>query len=309
MSEEKIIIGKDTKYPLKGILTIPEKAEAPYPSVVFVHGSGSSDMNEHIGGLYIFRDLAAGLAKRGIASVRYDKRTFAHGFRMIREKKPITVFEETIEDAILAAQLLRNDPRMDPEKVFVIGHSMGGMLAPRIDAEGGNFKGLILMAGSPYKMEEILCRQMDEMRQGAKGLTAKIMAKQAEKIIAQFEGLYEKDIEETKKIRLGGGTTLYYFREMGEHPAENYLLNSDKPVLILQGDKDFQVRADTDYARYQEMLKDRKNVTYHLYPGLNHLFVTAKSTDISDAKNEYKTPRNIPVDVMNDISSWIFENC
>ena len=144
MIKEKIIIGENTKYPLNGLLTLPVDTTKPVPAVVFVHGSGSSNMDEKVGKLTPFKDLAEGLAKHGIASIRYDKRSFAHGFKMLKDKsRPITVKEETIEDAILATELLRKDSRIDPQKIFIIGHSMGGMLAPRIDAEGGNFENQI----------------------------------------------------------------------------------------------------------------------------------------------------------------------
>ena len=84
MIEEKVVIGKGGEYPLNGILTLPDEAEGPAAAVVMVHGSGPSDMNEKIGGCTPFKDLAAGLAERGIASVRYDKRSFAHGRKMLR---------------------------------------------------------------------------------------------------------------------------------------------------------------------------------------------------------------------------------
>ena len=154
MIEEKIVVGKNTKYPLNGLLTLPADLTRTVPAVVFVHGSGASDMDENVGKLTPFKDLARGLARHGIASVRYDKRTFVHGFKMSRDKSlEITVKEETIEDAVLATQLLKKDRRIDPDRIFIIGHSMGGMLAPRIDAEGGDYKGLIIMAGSPRRLE------------------------------------------------------------------------------------------------------------------------------------------------------------
>ena len=149
--QEKIIVGQGTEYPLNGILTLPRQLEQLVPAVVFVHGSGSSNMDEKIYKLTPFKDLAEGLAKHGIASIRYDKRSFVYGRKMVKDKKlVITVKEETIQDAVLATELLRKDSRIDSEKIFIIGHSMGGMLAPRIDAEGGNYSGLILMARRVY---------------------------------------------------------------------------------------------------------------------------------------------------------------
>ena len=69
MTEEKIILGKNTRFPLKGLLTLPE-GSGPFPAVVLVHGSGSSNMDEKVGKLTPFRDLAEGLAARGIACIR-----------------------------------------------------------------------------------------------------------------------------------------------------------------------------------------------------------------------------------------------
>ena len=139
MKQERIIVGKETKYPLNGLLTLPDDVSRPVPAVVFVHGSGASNLNERVGKLTPFKDLAEGLAKRGIAAIRYDKRSFTYGRKMLQEKN-ITVKEETIEDAILATKLLRKDTRIDRNRIFIVGHSMGAMLAPRIECAGGDFR-------------------------------------------------------------------------------------------------------------------------------------------------------------------------
>ena len=303
---ENIVVGKDTKYPLKGILTLPDNITEPVPAVVLVHGSGSSNMDEKVGKITPFKDLAEGLAKQGIACVRYNKRSFSYGFKMVMDKKNIvTVKEETIDDAIMAANLLKNDSRIDTSKVFIIGHSMGGMLAPRIDAEGGNFRGLILMAGSPLPMEKIMLIQLEEQMAETKGLTKKIISKQLDKFTALFEGLYELTDEAAKATKIGNGVTLYYFKEMGQPSVEDYLNKTDKPMLIMQGEKDFQVRADRDYAAYQKILVGRSNVTFKLYPGLSHAFVPATYEDISMAKKEYSIEKHIGDDVISDIANWI----
>lgn len=305
MIKENIVVGEGTKYPLKGILTLPEDRQTQVPAVVFVHGSGSSNMDEKVGKLTPFKDLAEGLAQLGIASVRYDKRSFAHPFKILREKI-ITVKEETIEDAIRATELLKRDSRIDKDNIFIAGHSMGGMLAPRIDAEGGNYKGLILMAGSPRRLEEIMLDQNEAVMRSGKGLLQWFVKTQVAKISAMFEGMYELSDEETKKKKVGNGTTLYYFKEMGEHQSSNYLVKLEKPILIMQGEKDFQATLENDFAAYKELLNDKKNVTFKVYENLNHLFVPSVYGNIMKAMKEYKVEQHIGKNVIKDLADWIF---
>ena len=306
MLHEKITVGEHSPYPLNGLLTLPKDLSAPVPAVVFVHGSGASNMDEKVGKLTPFKDLAEGLAQHGIASIRYDKRSFAHGFKMLTDKTlEVTVKTETINDAILAAALLRKDPRIDPERIIIIGHSMGGMLAPRIDAEGGNFSGLIIMAGSPRKLEEIMLDQNEAVLKSTKGFVRWIVTKQVAKISKLFDGLYQLSDEEARKKKASGGTTLYYFKEMGEHPAADYLLKLERPVLILQGEEDFQATAQKDFEAYKQLLSGKGNVTFRLYPGLNHAFVPSVYGNIMKAKQEYGIERHIGEEVIADIANWI----
>ena len=307
MKRESIIVGKGTNYPLHGLLTLPDDTTKPVPAVVFVHGSGASNRDEKVGKLTPFKDLAEGLAARGIASVRYDKRSFAYGRKMLKEKN-ITVKEETIEDAVRATQLLRKDGRIDRNRIFIVGHSMGAMLAPRIDAQGGNYCGLILMAGSPYKLEDIILRQNQQAMGGLNKLLQWIAAFQVKKLKKTFAGLYDLTDEEAKKRKFAGGTTLYYFKEMGEHPAPGFLKLTRKPLLILQGEKDFQASAAVDFTGYQTLLEGHDNATFKLYPGLNHAFVPALSDDINKARKEYAEERHIGDEVIGDIARWILEN-
>ena len=309
MEIEKIIIGENTKYPLNGLLTLPENITEPVPAVVFVHGSGSSNMDEKVGQLTPFKDLAEGLANKGIASIRYDKRSFAHGLKMVRDKSTIiTVKEEIIDDAILATELLKKDSRIDSHNIFIIGHSMGGMLAPRIDSEGGKYKGLIIMAGTPRKLEDVMLEQNESVLSSTKGLVNWIVRKQVAKLSGLFSGLYELSDEEAKKKKVMGGTTLYYFKEMGEHSVADYLATTKKTMLIVQGEKDFQVSVEKDFNEYKRLLNDKTNVEFRLYENLNHAFVNYLYSDILKAKQEYNTERHIGEEVISDIADWIMKN-
>ena len=114
MYSEKIVVGQGTEFLLNGLLTFPDGTEGPVPAVVMVHGSGSSNIDEKVMKLTPFRDLAEGLARHGIGSIRYDKRSFVHARKML--KKCITVKDETIDDAVLAINILKSDPRIDAER-------------------------------------------------------------------------------------------------------------------------------------------------------------------------------------------------
>ena len=204
MHSEQITVGAGTDYPLKGLLTLPDDLSGPVPAVVMVHGSGASNMDEKVMKLTPFKDLAEGLAEHGGASLRYDKRTNAHGFKLIRQKHfTITVKEETIEDAILAVNMLKNDPRIDHNRIFILGHSMGAMLAPRIDAEGADVKGLIMMAGTPYRLEDIVLRQLRQAGRG-RSILKRIVRMEYRFYRRKFQGLYEMSDEEARKKKFAG---------------------------------------------------------------------------------------------------------
>jgi len=304
MIEEKIVIGQGGEYPLNGLLTLPDGADGPLPAAILVHGSGSTNMDEKIYANKPFLDIAEGLAARGIAAIRYDKRSFIYGRKLVKIRG-FTVREETIEDVLLAAAMLREDARIDKDKVFMIGHSMGGMLAPRIDLQGGDFAGLVIMAGTPRRLETVLFEQMDEIISSYKGPIRHMAKKQLAKLTKKLTGLYEMDDEKAKDIKIMGGTTAYYFKELGEPDVPAFLAKTQKPILVLHGGKDAQVRTDLDFEKYQELLAGRDNVSFKLYPGLNHLFMPAAYGDLKDLKKEYKIPGKVEAAVLDDIASFI----
>lgn len=305
MVDEKIIIGKDSRYPLNGILTLPDNLDGASPAVVLVHGSGPSDKDEHIGNTYFFKDLAEGLSRQGIAVLRYDKRTYVYGKDM-RGNPDLSVKEETIDDAILATKLLRNDSRIHSNKLFIIGHSLGGMLAPRIDTEGGDFAGIIIMAGSPRKLEEIIMDQNQEVLNSLNKLLRMIAKRQITALSSKFNNIYNLSDEEAKSTSvLGKHINAFYFKEMGEHPSAYYLSELNKPIFVLQGDKDFQVSIDKDFNVYKELLRNNPNVSFKLYPNLNHLFMPSVYGKILKAKKEYKVAQKVDESVIMDISNWI----
>ena len=308
MVVDKITIGE--KFPLDGLLTLPD-GDGPFPAIVLVHGSGPNDMDEKVGNCYCFRDFAEGFATRGIATIRYNKRTKTYGKQMVKspDASSMTVWDETIEDAIFATDLIKQDPRIDPDKVFIAGHSMGAMLAPRIDAEGGNYAGLILLAGSPRKLEEIMIEQQDTALSELNPILRWIGNKQIKKIREKLNRIYDYTDEKAKKTNfLGKYNKIYYLKEWGLKPASDYLTDLAKPIFVLQGDKDVHVSVENDFNKYKEILGDRPNATFKLYPNLNHLFMPSIYGTINKVMKEYKIPQKVEGYVMDDVAEWVKAN-
>ena len=156
-TEEDVTVGA-AGWPLPGTLTMPVGA-GPFPAIVLVHGSGPNDRDETFGPNKTFKDLALGLASRGIAVLRYDKRTKVHAAKL-PSLTSFTVQDEAIDDALTAVALLRKTARIDPRRIYVLGHSLGGTVIPRIGAADPALAGLIVMAGAVRPLERSILEQI-----------------------------------------------------------------------------------------------------------------------------------------------------
>lgn len=295
--EEEVVVGEGTTYPLPGTLTLPKNASGPLKAVVLVHGSGPHDRDETVGPVKPFRDIAWGLAEQGIAVLRYDKRTFVHGKSFTLDfPATFTVKEETVDDAVAAAKLLKADNRIDASQVYIIGHSLGGLLAPRIDADGGDFTGLAILAGSPRTLWEIIG---DQNAAVIAGMDDADPAKQASEALVAAELEKAKNLgkltDEEAQAQTVFGVPAYYFKEMDDRSTAELAARLTKPVLVLQGESDVQVYADKDYVLWKEVLKNNTKASYKLYPELNHFFT--RDSDAGDNK--------VDSQVVQDLADWI----
>lgn len=174
------------------------------------------------------------------------------------------------------------------------------MLAPRIDAEGGDFNGLIICGGSPRKLSEIILEQLEN---GVEDLTESQKEsgrQQLDFYKTMFEKICEMSDDEAKNgVMLGA--SLYYFKEIDSHLASDYICEMTKPILIMQGGKDFQINPEKDYVYYQNLLDGKDNVTFKLYSELNHYFIKSTSGTI----DEYYKSDNVNEDFLQDIVNWI----
>jgi dienelactone hydrolase len=292
--EREVTVGAG-EWALPGTLSTPS-GRGPFPALVLVHGSGPNDRDETVGGAKPFRDLAWGLASRGVAVLRYEKRTRQHGSQLAAVKG-FTVQQETVDDALAAADLLRHTPGIDPDRVFVLGHSLGGMLIPRIGARDPRLAGLIVLAGAAKPLEDILLQQVAYL-DAADGTVT-----DAEK--SRFESL-KAEIARVKALKPGDtGTALgipdsYWLDLRGyDPPAAAKALK--QPLLILQGERDYQVTMD-NFAAWKQALAGRPNVTFKTFPKLNHLFIAGEG---KSTPAEYEQPGHVAEAVIAEIAGWI----
>lgn len=281
------------EYALPGTLTLPV-GEGPFPAVVIVHGSGPNDRNGTLAANRPYRDLALGLASQGIAVLRYDKRTFVY-------REPVagfTIDDEVTNDAVAAVELLRGLETIDSERVFVIGHSQGAMTAPRIAEQDGNLAGIVLMAGTPFAFDQVLSTQVDYLRS---------LDPNAD--VAGLDGLVQvlnaiRDGADPVTAFGGDENQAAYWASMIDYVPGNTAQTLDLPMLILQGERDYQVTMD-DFAAWQDVLADNDLATFISYPALNHIFMALGDTSRIAIPSDYSQPGFVDGAVISDIAAWV----
>ncbi|MCX6134373.1 MAG: alpha/beta fold hydrolase [Ignavibacteriales bacterium] len=296
--EEEVLVGKG-RWALHGTLTIP-KSPSPCPAVVLVHGSGPNDRDETIGPNKPFRDLAWGLASRGIAVLRYEKRTKEHGQELVVLKQTFTVKEEAIEDALLAVELLRRTNGISPEQIHVLGHSLGGMLAPRIGVGDPALAGLIILAGASRPLEDIMVEQIAYL--GSSGdLPPQKQLEQLSNIEKERDKVKKLTKADTSSVDSYFAAPASYWIDLQGYDPPQLAASLRMPMLILQGERDYQVTMK-DYERWKDALRGNKNVSFELYPELNHLFIAGAGKSIPA---EYGRAGHVQDEVVEDIARWI----
>lgn len=304
LSEEEVTVGSDP-WVLPATLTLPKERPAEgAPGLVLVHGSGPNDRDESVGPNKPFRDLALGLASRGIAVLRYDKRTHAHGEALAASVgDALTLLEETIDDARIAAEALGARPEVDPKKVFMLGHSLGGMALPRIAADAPSLAGLIILAGSTRPLEDAVLDQMRYITEldGSLSPREKELVAKVEAEVARVKALAKDPASAPPKEQLPLNIPAPYWRDLAAHPPGPLVAKETRPVLVLHGDRDYQVTA-ADFAGWEKALAGKPNATLTRYPGLNHLFIHGQGPS---APPEYLQPGHVDPKVIDDIARFI----
>lgn len=298
-SEEEITFGKEP-WILPGTLTIP-RGNKPFAAIVLVHGSGPNDRDETLGPNKPFKDMAQGFASKGIAVLRYDKRTFHYREQMAKDVNDITVQQETIDDVISATEFLAASPDIDKGRIIVLGHSLGGMLIPRIAAEDKTIAGFVIMAGSTRPLEDSVFEQLKYIAM-LDGKMNPDERKELAKIQKKVEMVKSPSLtKETPRDQMPFNSPAGYWLDLrGYNPAAQAKAIT-QPLLIIQGQREYQVTMD-DFNGWKKELGGKPNVKFKLYPDLNHLFIAGQD---KCRPEEYGIPGHVAGEAIDDIAVWV----
>lgn len=286
-TEQDITVGKDPYY-LPAKLMVPNGLES-YPLVIILQGSGTHDIDGTLGPNKPYRDLAAGLASRGIATLRYPKKYYVYPQQAA--EIGINADAEYIEDALTIIGQMKGIPQFS--SIYLAGHSMGGMVAPWIAREAG-VDGMILLAGSPMKLAQISLDQNLDL------VGDQLTEEQKAQVKDFFTKMLNQEIP--PETDLGQGITAGYYYSFDKYFCMPVLEETEMPVLIVNAELDFQ-SPKKYFDVFVEKLGDRPNITLKLLPGLNHIFNETDGTIKS--VEEYDRPGYVAVELIDLLEEWI----
>jgi dienelactone hydrolase len=269
-------------YVLPGTLTVP-RGDGPFPAVLLVHGSGPNDRDESVGATKIFRDVAQGLASSGIAVLRYDKRTYTYRDQLSNN---ITLDEEAVDDGIAAVKLLAARPEIDATRIFVIGHSLGGLLAPEIAVRAGGVAGIALLSPPGRAPWEIVREQMRYL-----GAPRDVLVKTETAVIELALGVVDGTL---------AGMPYSYWRDWASRDGVAMVKRFGRPTLVMHGTRDYQVSSG-DFETWHDGLAKEPYVELSTIGGVNHLFIAGKGTP---SPLEYRVESHVDPRVLAKLAAF-----
>lgn len=300
-TESEVTVGA-APWELPGTLAMPV-GDGPFPAIVLLAGSGPTDRDGTMGVNAPLRDLAQGLASNGIAVLRYDKRTRAHPQEMAATAETITVREEVVDDAVAAIELLRSTPGIDPERVFLAGHSLGGHLAPRVAAEApGTLAGISLLAANSSSLGSLILDQYAYLAGlGQLGPDPEAQLAELREQVARAQSPDLSPTTPTSDLPLG--IPAAYWLDLRAYDPLAIAADLEVPMLFVQGGRDYQV-PPSELDAWRAALAGREDVTFREYPALNHLLIAGSG---QGRPAEYSEPGHVAPEVVTDLAEWILQ--
>ncbi|WP_218027033.1 alpha/beta hydrolase [Nocardia vaccinii] len=279
-----------------GTLTLPKGLRGG-PGVVLV-ASGPSDRDVTTGPNKPFKDLAWGLASRGVAVVRFDKLTLVHP--ELGSEPGFTMVEEYLPDIRAAVDVLRQDPHVDPDRIFLVGHSGGGKAAVRAAAADPSIAGVAILAGDTVPLPRAALRVFEYLAglDTAPDMTGTLDA--AAITVARTE---DPDLSpDAPAADLLFGWPASYWLDLRAYDQVATAADLHRPVLVLQGGRDYQVTAADDLPAWRAGLAANPAASIRILDADDHMFFpgTGPSTPA-----DYQAPRHVDPAVVAAIAEWV----
>jgi uncharacterized protein len=267
-----------------GTMALPGAATG----AVLLSGGGPFDRDETSGPNKPLRDLAVGLAGRGIATLRFDKLSHRGA------PATLTMTTEYVPHALAAVRALR---AAGTERVFVLGHSMGGKIAPRVAAAEPGLAGLVIMAGDAEPMHRAAVRVARYLAALHPGEETAALAATIERQAAELEA---PDLPAAEPMMFGFSGA--YWADVLAYDPVATAAALDLPMLIAQGGRDYQVTVADDLALWRAGLDGRPDVTFRVFEDANHLFFSGTGPS---GPEEYAVPGHVDPTVITAVADWI----
>lgn len=286
---------------LEGTLTIPP-GEGPHPAALLISGSGPQDRDETIMGHKPFWVLADHLSRQGIAVLRVDDRGVGGSTGSVSE----STGADFAQDAAAALAMLRKHPRIDADRVGVIGHSEGGVVGPRVASVDAKVAFVVMMAGTGVPGDQVVRKQAVELVRASGASEAQVETVRVQQDATIDAILAAKSVEDAQAAvpASAGASISPWFMDFVRYDPAPALRAVRCPVLVLQGDLDLQVLPDQNLPAIRSALEDNDRVSVVQFPGLNHLFQTAKT----GLPAEYASiEQTLAPEVLATMSDWLTE--
>lgn len=300
--EVEVVLG-DRPLVVGGTLSLPRAATAAggrVPGVVLLSGGGPFDRDMTMGNNRIGKDLAWGLASRGIAVLRYDRAAHTHP-SLIARNAGWAPTDDYLPFGAAAVDVLRAQPAIDTSRIIVVGHSMGGSFAPRVAVARPEVSGLVLLAAEAQPMNRAAVRVMNYLA----GLDpASPSLREAAATMAALAANVDSPqlSRRTDPRTLPFGYSGAYWLDLRAYDAVGTARELGRPMLILQGGRDYQVTVDDDLALWRAALGGRADVSIRVYPDDDHLFFAGSGPS---TPADYEPPQHVDGSVVADIAEWI----
>jgi len=279
---------------LKGTFLHPDRNKLK-KLVIFVHGSGPHDRDETIGENKPFKDMADYFFGQGIASYRFDKRTFSHPLPDAK----ITPEEEIVADV---ANVVDHFREQHPDcEIVLLGHSLGGYLLPEIYRKAGSkVSKLVFLAANARSLDELVLEQMKYLYQLGTGVSAAQIA-EMERQVEYLHSVAFDVSTPREKLPLGNMVSTEYWQYLLAYKPLDLVKSATVPLFFAQGGKDYQV-TEQDFDLWKQHAPRNDHNVFKFYPSLNHLMMPS---DGVPSPNDYLKKGNVSGDLLQDLTDFI----